>query len=181
MTDKQRTWTEAPASWNIKYRINGFDEQITLRGDSYGDIIDHVDAARQYVSKLLGAAPSNKAAADALNTEPPAPVASIATAAPASAIGGTFHIAKMTVTPRADSKVELAFFEAGHQYADIKAIKTPPECAAMLRPIGDWKPEHFGKAGEYPVTCVIDWTPSANLNKSGKPYKNIVSVKPANA
>lgn len=179
MEPKQRTWTEAPASWNIKYRINGFDEQITLRGESYGDIIEHVDAARAYVSKLLGAAQAAKAAADvvigALNIEPPAPPAPVA----AHSEGGTFHIVKMAVTPRADGKVELAFFEAGHQYADVKAVKTPPECAAMLKPIGDWKPEHFAAVKEYAMTCIIDWKPSANLNKSGKPYKNIVAVKPA--
>lgn len=181
MEPKQRTWTEAPASWNIKYRINGFDEQITLRGESYSDIIEHVDAARSYVSKLLGAAPSIKAAAEAINIEP-APVTPTVPSAPTSAqTGGTFYISKMAVTPRADGKVELAFFESGHQYPDVKAVKTPPECAALLKPIGDWKPEHFGKAGEYPVVCMIDWTPSANLNKSGKPYKNIVAVKPANA
>lgn len=181
MDSKQRTWTEAPASWNIKYRINGFDEQITLRGESYADIIDHVDAARTYVSKLLGAAPATKAAAAAINVEPPAPVAPAAPVTPAGAQqGGTFYISKMTVTPRADGKVELQFFESGHKYPDVKAVKTAPECATLLKPIGDWKPEHFAAVKEYALTCVIDWKPSANLNKSGKPYKNIVAVKPAN-
>lgn len=45
-----RFFTEAPASWNIKYRVNGLEEMLTLRGDSYAAIVADVDRAREYVA-----------------------------------------------------------------------------------------------------------------------------------
>lgn len=43
-------WTEAPASWNIRYdNAFGAGEQITLRGERYADIAADADTARRWV------------------------------------------------------------------------------------------------------------------------------------
>jgi hypothetical protein len=90
----------------------------------------------------------------------------------------TFVAVKMTVTPRADGKTEVGWFEAGHQWADVRAVKTPQDFVGLLARTGGWTLEHFTKVGEYGVQHLVEWVPSANLNKSGKPYKNLVNVSP---
>ena len=187
MTDEQQhitqhtapQFTEAPYSGNVRARIRGYDWQLTIRAADSQTFTQKVDGLMNWLDTK---------ADKAINVDAAPPTISTAVTTPAQpaqaqsgAIGGTFNITKMTVTPRADGKVELAFFEAGHQYADIKAIKTATECAALLQPIGAWTPQHFAAVAEYQVTCLIDWKPSANLNKNGKPYKNIAAVKPAQA
>ena len=176
------TFAEAPYSGNVRTRIHGYDWQLTIRAADSKTFVEKVDGLMKWLD-----ARTDKA----LNVEPHAPAYVAPAAAPVPVIpgvtgatapqtgGGTFHIAKMTVTPRADGKIDLAFFEAGHQYADIKAAKTTAEAVALLKLTGAWMPEHFAAVAEYPVNMIIDWQPSANLNKNGKPYKNIVAVKPA--
>lgn len=83
---------------------------------------------------------------------------------------------KLVVTPRADGKARLDFYEAGHQYPDIAAVLTPEQLATMMAPIGAWTPEHFKTLATYNVECTVLWKNSQNLNKNGKPYKNIVRV-----
>ena len=172
-----QSFTEAPYSGNVRARIRGYDWQLTIRAADSKTFTEKVDGLMNWLDTK---------ADKAVNTEPPAPAlipgvtGAPAPQAPAvTATGGTFRIAKMKVTPRADGKVDLDFFEAGHQYADIKAVKTATEAAVLLQPTGNWTPQHFAAVSEYPVNMIIDWTPSANLNKNGKPYKNIAAVKAA--
>jgi hypothetical protein len=35
----ERTWTEAPASVNVKFSFEGYDTMLTLRGESGGDVL----------------------------------------------------------------------------------------------------------------------------------------------
>lgn len=68
MTEQtNHNFSEAPASWNIKYRIKGFDEMITLRGNSYAEIAPQADKAREWVHQHT--APGVSATADAVNTD----------------------------------------------------------------------------------------------------------------
>lgn len=63
------TFTEAPASWNIRYRNNGRDEQITIRGNSYAEIVKSIDAARDYVKAHSDTMTPIAKITDAINTE----------------------------------------------------------------------------------------------------------------
>jgi hypothetical protein len=182
--------TEAPCSANVKARIGGYDWQITCRSHvDHDDLLNMAKSIKWWNAWLDKEAAQNvKATADAINIErttvtatttPPPPPPPGGATQTVSGMGGTFRIAKMTVTPRTDGKIELAFFEAGHQYADIKAIKGVAECIALLHSTGGWTVDHFKAIAEYPVNMLIDWKPSDNLNKNGKPYKNIVTVSPA--
>jgi hypothetical protein len=53
-----RTWTEAPASANIKFTLNGFDTMLTLRGDSGADLLPKLEAAMDWLAKK-GATPTS--------------------------------------------------------------------------------------------------------------------------
>jgi len=82
------------------------------------------------------------------------------------------------VTPRADGKADLDFWNAGRQYAEIRAVKTPAEAAAMLATTGAWTPDNFTKAGAFTLPVTIEYRLSEKLNAKGNPYKNILAVKP---
>ena len=56
-TTTPRTWTEAPASVNIKFRLNGFDTMLTLRADSGADLLPKLEAAMDWLAKK-GATPT---------------------------------------------------------------------------------------------------------------------------
>ena len=101
-----------------------------------------------------------------------------APAAPASGVM-TLKIVKMQVAPRADGKVDLKFFEAGHQYPDISTAKTAADAVNMLKATGKWELFHFAQVAEFNVDFVIDYKNSAKLNSKGNPYKDILSVHPA--
>lgn len=180
------TFTEAPYSGNVRARILGYDWQLTIRA---------ADSA-QFISKINGLMTwLNNNADHGVNVEhtpvevrATAPVAPQAPSSPAPVPNGngnghsamlSLRAAKMTVTPRADGKVDLKFFEAGHQYPDIYTAKTINEAITMLKTTGAWKPEHFAAAGEFQVNMVIDYKNSEKLNKNGKPYKDIVTVSAA--
>lgn len=178
------TFTEAPYSGNVRTRIHGYDWQLTVRAGDSKSFVAKVDGLMQWLD-----ARTDKA----LNVEPPKTITVTATTpatTPAPVTPGatvtqpgtvqTIHAIKLQIEPRADGKVNLNFFEAGHQYADIKATKTTAEAIAMLQPIGAFTEEHM-VASEYAINAVIDWKPSANLNKNGKPYKNIVTIAQAQA
>ncbi len=193
-TEKQHGFTEAPASWNIRYRVNGFDEQLTLRGESFASIKDQVDAARAYVKTNF--APGARAAADAVNTEPTEPAALTAppagsgaqatAAAPSTptalASAGKLHaitITKLEVVPRADGRVDLKFYGAGHKYPDLLSTRTPENAVELLAATGQWTQQHFAGAGVYQVKMLIEWTESEKRNAQGNPYRDIVSAQPA--
>jgi hypothetical protein len=171
----QRTWTEAPASATVKARYAGREWMLTVRDDSVTGLIGKVEVFSNWLDKHTDAA---------INVEPPAPTVTTipapVTGAPAPAASGvqTIRAVKLQIEPRADGKVNLLFFEAGHQYADIRATKTPAEAVTMLQPIGAWTLAHM-IASEYQINAVIDWANSTNTNKNGKPYKNIVTISAA--
>jgi hypothetical protein len=183
--------TEAPCSANVRARIGGYDWQITCRSHVDKDDLLNMAKAIKWWNEWLDktGAPSSQAAADAINIEHPAVTAQTVTPAPAvpgatnpatqSAVQ-TIRAVKLQIEPRPDGKVNLNFFEAGHQYADIRATKTPAEAVALLRPIGAFELSHM-VASEYAINAVIDWSPSTNKNKNGKPYKNIVTIALAQA
>ena len=85
-------------------------------------------------------------------------------------------IVKIDCTPVANGKSKLLFYAAGHQYADLTALMTPDQLAVLMQPTGAWTAAHFATASIYPVNCKVEWRDSANVNKNGKPYKNIVRV-----
>lgn len=176
--------TEAPCSANVRARIGGYDWQITCRSHvDQDDLLNMAKSIRWWNTWLDKENAQNvKGASDAINVEHPAISAVTVTpapAVPATPTMQTIRAVKLQVEPRPDGKVNLNFFEAGHQYADIKATKTPSDAAILLQPLGGWTPQHFAAAAEYAISAVIDWKPSENLNKNGKPYKNIVTVSPA--
>lgn len=42
---------EAPASWNVRYRVNGFDCTLTLRGETGKDLLDKAAAALKWLEE----------------------------------------------------------------------------------------------------------------------------------
>jgi len=61
MTEDIRTWTEAPASVNIKFQFEGYDTMLTLRGDSGADVLPKLRDAIGWLDDH-GADPTQKAA-----------------------------------------------------------------------------------------------------------------------
>lgn len=51
------TWTEAPASVNVKAHYRGFDVLLTLRGDTGRDVLGRLDAALTWL-EAAGATPT---------------------------------------------------------------------------------------------------------------------------
>ncbi len=43
--------TEAPASWNCRYRMNGYDCTLTLRGETGKDLLDKAAAAIKWLEE----------------------------------------------------------------------------------------------------------------------------------
>jgi hypothetical protein len=51
------SFPEAPASWNIRYSLDGYDCQITLRGETGREVLTAATAAIDYL-KARGATPT---------------------------------------------------------------------------------------------------------------------------
>lgn len=95
---KQHGFTEAPASWNIKFRLNGLEEQLTLRGESYAEIQPTIDKARAYVKGLVGVEHTPKAT----DEKPPAPESTTTTQQPAQTNGAlSFEVDRMEASVEA--------------------------------------------------------------------------------
>lgn len=114
---------------------------------------------------------------------PASPIKTVATSAvsasgsPANYSSGVYHVTKLEVTPRADGKVTLGFFEAGHKWADITKVCTVDVAISTLAPLGDFTEEHLRVAAVFDdILATIRWIDSENLNSKGKPYKNIVEI-----
>lgn len=88
-------------------------------------------------------------------------------------------ISKIKIVPGTDGKTQVDMFAEGHQYPDLKVKLTPAQLAGMFKATGEWKPDHFERMGEYSVNWSVSWKNSTNLNKNGKPYKNVVAVEQA--
>ena len=88
MTDEQTsppvvpTFTEAPASWNVRYLLEGFECQLTLRSMSSADLISTTTKAIAWL-KEHGAQPTGKSNAPSL----PAPAAHTGTLPPPAGAG----------------------------------------------------------------------------------------------
>ena len=172
-------FTEAPYSGNVRARIAGYDWQLTIRASDSKEFISKINGMMTWLNNNAERAVNVEAPHATITT--PEPVAPQAPAAPSSTSGSilTIRAVKLTVTPRADGKADVKFFEQGHQYPDIYATKTPAELVTMLKTTGAWTTQHFSAAGEYAVNYVIDYKNSEKLNKNGKPYKDIVTVSAA--
>lgn len=135
-------------------------------------------------AKAVGRAPEPQAATTTAPSGGSVTTSVVATAAPTPTAPGALVVraAKLEVTPRADGKVDAKFYEAGHNYPDLYATKSAGELAAMLTPApvgGPWTPDKFTVANTFTVSMAIEYALSDRLNKNGKPYKNIVAVRPA--
>ena len=62
-------------------------------------------------------------------------------------------------------------------FRSLKVKLTPAQLVGMFKQTGDWKIEHFERVGEIAVNWSVGWKNSSNLNKNGKPYKNVASVE----
>lgn len=177
--DPAVTFTEAPYSGNVRARMRGYDWQFTIRDSKYDKFISRANGLMDWLDQH----------AEKVNIEPPAKAAPVAPAAsnapqspttqPQPAGIQSIKIVKMSVTPRADGKSDVKFFEAGHQYPDLYATRTPAELAALLKATGDWKEDHFKAAAEYNVMMLIDYKLSEKKNSKGNPYKDIVTISAA--
>jgi len=52
MTDQPKApnFTEAPASWNVRYNMAGYDCQLTLRGDNGSEVLTKGQAALKWLT-----------------------------------------------------------------------------------------------------------------------------------
>lgn len=57
----QASYTEAPASWNVKYILDGYDCMLTIRGESGSDLLPKTQAAIAWL-KEHGAEPTRVSA-----------------------------------------------------------------------------------------------------------------------
>jgi len=87
-----------------------------------------------------------------------------------------YHAVRMQITPQPDGKSKVEFYLQGRQYPEITMSMMPERCAAMLSTTDGWTPNHFLQSGNFTVKYAVTWKYSDNLNKAGKPYKNIVSI-----
>jgi len=71
MSDKPTTqsFTEAPASWNVKYIVNGYDCMLTLRGESGADLLGKTAKALEWL-QANGAQPTTHKPATNGNGKP---------------------------------------------------------------------------------------------------------------
>ena len=126
---------------------------------------------------MAASTPAVAAAPAANSPANPAPVATTtAPAGTAEVTNGVFNIVKMTVTPRADGKVKLDFYEANHKYPDIYSVKTPEAQVTMLANTGEWTPAHFAQVATYEVSYKVQWRNSENKTSKGNFYKDIVGI-----
>jgi hypothetical protein len=126
-------------------------------------------------------------------TPKPAATVSATTPAPAQSVVGnlpavidtninTLEVVKVVVTPKPDSKVELQLFGAGHKFPDLYHNGTVAQVLAALSGTGlEWTEDHLKVASDFSSHFLADWRNSEKLNKNGKPYKNIINYRSAEA
>jgi hypothetical protein len=123
------------------------------------------------------AAPSQPAAAQApkpANGNGHAPVSQAPVAAGKQVI--ELVAAKVEIAPQPDGKVKLNFFEAGHKYPDIYAVKPAAAWSQML----NWDVAEFGKVQAFEgLAMKVGYTLSDKLNSVGNPYKDLAYIKAA--
>ena len=108
------SYTEAPASWNIRYYMDGYDCMLTLRDMSGSTLLAKASAA---INKLneLGASPNRNGSAQ-VQTQPAAPAPMPVQNVPAPQ-------QEATVVPDEWIKVDSiahAVTDSGHHYVKVK-------------------------------------------------------------
>lgn len=131
-------------------------------------------------------APSVPQPADAVAAPPPvAPPPAGPPEPEYAAVAGavnTARITEMTVEPDLKdlTRTHVGLWAGpkgpGHEYADIN-IWTVEQALKALAGTGGWNEELMRTPKVYAVNWDVDWVPSEKLNKYGKPYKNIVSIR----
>lgn len=188
-----RTWTEAPYSGNVRARIGGYDWQLTIRDDDRDHFVVRVLGLNKWLDAQHangngngnGHTQSTVTQAQSASSVPVATVAPIQSTVPATSAQPAqvidLHISKMEITPRSDGRVDVKFYAPDHKYPDIYTTNDKAVIAAQLAKAtgANWKPEHFRAAQAFNLNLVIGYTLSDKLNKNGKPYKNIQSIKAA--
>lgn len=176
-------------------RREAFKINVTARAETVQGAIDQIIAGMRYANEVYHLKPFNPLAPQTPNRPVPAPsqpnpnVKTNAAAAPApapapsqpvqanAADNGVIQVAKVVVTPRTDGKTKVEFFGAGRKYADLSSVMTPDSLANLFGAIGEWTPEHFMVATEYPVSFNAYWRNSDKVNSAGNPYRNVVRLE----
>ena len=126
MTDETKaqvahTFTEAPASWNARYFLNGFECMLTLRGDNGAELLPRTIAALDWLKE-------HGAVAQRQNGNAPAPVAQ---PIPAPAQAGTPPPVPVALPPSEAVETEViqvkavchAVTEGGVAFVKVKGGK----------------------------------------------------------
>jgi len=161
----------------ITVKASGDDTAAAI-GDLYGGIAHGIDK--------YGWTTEQQGAPKAQVIQPPVPAAPVAVVGNAPAVVdtslNTLEVVRVIVTPKPDDKVELQLFGRGHQYADLYHNGTIAQVMTALTGTGlVWEREMLQKANEFHVNFFADWRNSEKLNTKGKPYKNIVGYRSAEA
>lgn len=110
-------------------------------------------------------------------TPAPAPMGATSTTAPANGNGVlSVTSSELRVTPRTDGKVDLAFWNAGRKYEEIKATKSPDDAIRLLAPTGVWTKDNFTAVGTFGLPVSIEYRLSDKRNSKGNPYKDILKI-----
>lgn len=191
-------------AWTDVYSKTGSKINLTARATNLIKAATELRQAVQFVTKEFGwlatppthgnppprSEPKPAVVATVTPTPVPTPVAPAPAVLPAPATpapaatppqtvgGGTVHATRMDVTPRADGKTKLEFFATGHQYADVSVIRAPEQLIELLAAVTSTNVDFFKQPNKYSVNYLIDWKPSTKLKQSGKPYEDIVAVRP---
>jgi hypothetical protein len=165
---------EAPASDTFKWiDALGYEHMTTIRAWSgtilYNELSKFVAYLEETGARTAALQPAPKPA------QAPAPKPAIANAS-----GTSFKISKIKVTPEIKDgaqRIMVELFQDGRQWADIKAFYTTSEAAqTAFSSVTDLD---FKTASEYQINCIADYRLSDKKNTKGKPYNNLVAVRPA--
>lgn len=107
---------------------------------------------------------------------PPAGSQTSETFAPGS---GIIRAVKLDIVSEADDKVNLKFYETGHQYPDISTKRVTERALELLQSSGDgWTIQDLYRTSTRNIRYEIRYRESEKLNSRGNPYKDIVDIRP---
>jgi hypothetical protein len=87
------------------------------------------------------------------------------------------NVIKLKILPGTDGNTLVEMYCAGREYADLKVKMTPEKLVGMFKNTGKWTSAHFERPSEMVVNYSVGWKNSTNLNKNGKPYKNVTTIE----
>lgn len=95
---------------------------------------------------------------------------------------GVIRAVAISTIPRADGKVNVEFYSAGHKWPDLTRVCKPDDAITFLAPIGEFTLADFAEPRRYgdeqnPLAIDVKWRASDRLNSKGNPYKDIVSIE----